>query len=112
MAPKVCRKTHEDLFLRPHQKQVIIILAGEILLANVAQKPFRACLGKFRKRSFAPKKFVCCYTNHEKGTSDPIALVLKGQRGKYPAMPPFSGVPMHIILHTLSLLVVGYNVSL
>jgi len=29
-----------------------------------------------------------------------------------PAMPPFSGVPMHIILHALSLLVVGYNVSL
>jgi len=27
-------------------------------------------------------------------------------------MPPLSGVPMHIILHALSLLVVGYNVSL
>jgi len=28
-------------------------------------------------------------------------------------MPPFSGVPVHIILHALSLLVVvGYNVSL
>jgi len=28
------------------------------------------------------------------------------------AMPPFSGVPVHIILHVLSLLAIGYNVPL
>jgi len=29
-----------------------------------------------------------------------------------PDMPPSSGVPVHIHLHALSLLVVGYNLSL
>jgi len=29
-----------------------------------------------------------------------------------PAMPPFSSVPVHIIPHALSFLVVGYNVLL
>ena len=36
-----------------------------------------------------------------KGTSAPVARLLKEQRGQSPAMPPFSGVPMHIIIHAL-----------
>jgi len=42
----------------------------------------------------------------------PIAPLLKGQRGNAPATPPFSRGPVHISLHALSFLVVGYNVSL
>jgi len=41
-----------------------------------------------------------------KATSAPVAPFMKGQRGNAPAMPPFSGVPVHIILHALCLLVV------
>jgi len=41
----------------------------------------------------------------------PVAILLKGQRGNAPAMLPFSGDPVHIILHVLTLLLVGYNVS-
>ena len=48
-----------------------------------------------------------------KDTSATAAPLLIVQRGNGPTMPPFSGVPVHIVLHTLSLLVVaGYNVSL
>jgi len=48
-----------------------------------------------------------------KSTPAPVVLFLKGRGTNAPAMPPLSGVPVHIILHTLSLLVVvGYNVSL
>jgi len=36
----------------------------------------------------------------------PVAPLLKGQRGNALAMPPFSGVPVHFILHELSLLAV------
>jgi len=42
----------------------------------------------------------------------PCTSFERAERGNAPAMPPFSGVPVHIILHALSLLVVGYNVSL
>ena len=37
-----------------------------------------------------------------KGTSAPVAPLFKEQRGNAPAMPPFSGVPVHIILYQKS----------
>jgi len=51
----------------------------------------------------------CCY---KKAPPPPFHPFWKIRGGNAPAMPPFSGVPVHIILHALSLLVVGYNVSL
>jgi len=48
-----------------------------------------------------------CY---EKTPPPPLPAFWKGRGGNGPAMPPFCGVPVHIILHALSLLVVvGYT---
>jgi len=103
--PKVCRKTHEDRFWRSHQKKVLMIFAGETLQVKVAQITFRASLGTCGQK-IAPPKCACSYTFYEKAPSSPLPPFLKGQEGKGPAMPPFSGVPVHIILYALSLLVV------
>jgi len=98
-------------FWRSHQKKLFVIFTGKNLQAKVAQKTFRSSLGKFGHTSFSPPKF-CLLLHVWKGISVPVAPLLKGQKRKCPAMPQFSGVPVHIILHALSLLVVGYNVSL
>ena len=50
-----------------------------------------------------------CY---KKAPPPPLHPFWKGKGGNDPAMALFYGVPVHIILHALSLLVVGYNVSL
>jgi len=63
MAPKVCKKTHEDLFCRWHREKFFIIFLGENLLAKVAQKRFRASLGKYgQKNPSHPPKFACSCT--------------------------------------------------
>jgi len=50
-----------------------------------------------------------CY---DKAPPLPLSPFWKDKGGNAPAMLPFSGVPVHIILHALTLLaVVGYNVS-
>jgi len=45
MAPKVCKKTHEEFFWRSHQKKVLMIFVGEKLQVKAAQTTFRARLG-------------------------------------------------------------------
>jgi len=79
------------------------------------QKLHKKFLGKFgeiRAKSFAPKKFACSYTYDEKVPPPLLSLFWKGRGENDLSMPLFSGVPVHIILHALSLLVVSYNVSL
>jgi len=68
---------------------------------------------EIRAKSFAPQKFACSYTYDEKIPPPLLPLFRKGREGNALAMPPFSGVPVQIILHALSLLVVvSYSVSL
>jgi len=99
MASKV-KKTYEDLS------------GGNTKMAKVAQKTFRASLGKFGKNPSHPTHLPAP-TRMMKRHLRLVATLLKGQKGNGLAMPPFSSVPMHIILHALSLLaVVGYNVPL
>jgi len=104
MAPKVCRKTHKDLLLRS-QKNVFMSLSGRKFVDKSCTRTFSGNLEKFGEKSFASPK-ICLLLHLCKGTSGPVAPPVKGQKGKCPAMPPFSGVPAHIILHALSLLVV------
>ena len=114
MAPKVCRKTHEDLFWRSHQKKVFKWSLWEKLCRQKLHKKFFGQLwGNSGKDPSPPQNFACCYTNDEKAPPIPLPHFRKDREGNAPAMPPFSGVPVHIILHALCLLVVeGYNVSL
>jgi len=55
MAPKVFIKTHEDLFLEVTSKRGVYGLVEENLKAKVAQKTFRASLGKFGQNPLHPK---------------------------------------------------------
>jgi len=87
MAPKVCIKPHEDLFWRLHQKDVFMIFVRENVLAKVAQTPFGQVWGDSSKILLTPK---LCLLLHLwwKGTSAPIAPLLKEQRGKCPRHAP------------------------
>jgi len=87
-------------------------LWGEICRQTLHTKLFGQVLGNSAK-TFVPQKIACSYTLMMKRHLHPVDTLLKGQRGNGLAMPPVSSVPVHIILHAFSLLVVtGYNVSL
>jgi len=49
---------------------------------------------------------------YKKAPPPPLHPFWKSRGGNAPAMPPVSGVLVQITLHALSLLVVGYSVSL
>jgi len=53
MVPNVCRKTHESLYWRSHQKRV---LYGKKIIGKSRTK-LSASLGDFRQQSFARPKF-------------------------------------------------------
>jgi len=55
MAPNVCRKTHEDLF-GGHTKKMSSWSMWEKIYRQSRTKTFRASLGKFGQKSFAPPK--------------------------------------------------------
>jgi len=78
---------------------------------KLLRKLFGQVWGNSGKIFRTPKIFLLLHL-WWKGTSAPFFLFWKGRGGNALAMPPFSGVLVHIILHALSLLVVvGYNVS-
>jgi len=56
MLPNVCRKTHEDLFFGGHIKKVFMFFVWRKFLGKSRTKTFRANLGKFGQKSFAPPK--------------------------------------------------------
>jgi len=58
MAPRVCRKTHEDFTLEVTPKKELHDLCGRKFVGKIAQKTFRASLGKFGQKSFAVPK-IC-----------------------------------------------------
>ena len=87
-------------------------LCGRKLVGKTWPKNLLGKFGEIRAKSFAPPKFACTYTYDEKAPPPPLHLVWKGRGRNALAMPPLSGVPLHIILHALSLLVLSYNVSL
>ena len=83
------------------------------MICKSCTKTFRESLLKFGQKSFTTPKISLLLNLWWKSTSAPVAPLLKGQGMNTPAIPPSSGVPVHINLHALSLLVVvGYNWSL
>jgi len=59
MAHMVCGKTHEDLFWEVTPKKSLHDLFGKKFVGKIAQKTFRASLGKFGQKSFAlPKIYL------------------------------------------------------
>ena len=96
----VCIKKHESVILEVTPKRGLHDLCGRKFAGKVAQKTFRQVWGESGKILRTSK---ICLLLHLwwKGTSSPVATLLKGQKGKCLAMPPFSGVPVHIILRSL-----------
>jgi len=84
MIPKVHGKTHEDLFLEATPKKVFVILVGKNLWAKIAQKAFRASLGKFGQESFALPEICVLLHLWWKVTFVSIAHLLQGRREKCP----------------------------
>jgi len=119
MAPRVCRKTHEDFTLEVTPKKELHDLCGRKFVGKIAQKTFRASLGKFGQKSFAVPKICLLLHLWWKGTSASIVPFWKGRGGNAPAIPPFcsrhTSTPYRrpcVCYSILSLLVVvGYNVS-
>ena len=113
MTPKVWIKTHKDHFLEVTPKRGLHDFCGRKFAGKSCTKNFSGKFGEIRAKSFASQKLACSYTYDEKAPPPPLPLFWQGRGGNALVMPPFSGVPVHIILHALSLLVVvGYNVSL
>ena len=111
MTSTICIKTHEDLFVGYTNKRSSWFLWEKIC----RQKLHKNISGNFveiRAKPFAPQKFACSSTYGEKISPPPLPFFRKDREGNALAMPPFSGVPVQIILHAFSLLVVSYNVSL
>jgi len=106
------QKTHEDLFLQITSKKVFMIFVGENLWAKIAQKPFRASLGRFGQKSFALPNICLLLHLWWKGTFASIVPLLKGRRGKCSRHASILRRPC-AQYSALSLLVaVGYNVPL
>jgi len=100
-------------FVEVTPKRGLHDLCGRKFVGKSCAKSFSGKFGEVRVKSFAPQKFACSYTCDEKTLPPPLPLFWKGRGGNALAMPPFSDVPVHIILHALFLLVVViYNVSL
>jgi len=72
ITPKVCGKTHEDLFLEITPKKDLHDLCGRKFVGKIAQKTFRASLGKFGKKCFVPQKFSCSCTYDERAPPPPL----------------------------------------
>jgi len=88
-------------------------LYGRKFVGKSCPKNFSGKFGEIKAKSFAHPKFACSCTYDEKAPPPPLPLFWKDRGGNALAEPLFSGVPVHIILHALSLLiVVSYNVSL
>ena len=103
---EVCIKTQEDLFLEVAPKRGLHNLCGRKFVGKSCTINFSGKFGEIRAKSFAPPKCACSYTCDEKAPSLPLPFFWKGRGENALAMPPFSGIPLHIILHAISLLVV------
>ena len=84
-----------------HTKKGLHDLCWRKFVSKIAQKTFRVSLEKFGQKSFALPKICLLLHLWWTGTSASIAPFWKGRGGNAPAMPPFSSVPAHIILHSL-----------
>ena len=84
VTPKVCIKTHENLFLEVTPKRGLHDLCGRKFVGkSCTKKLFRKVWGNSVKILSMPKN---CLLLHLwwKGASAPVALLLKGQFGKCP----------------------------
>jgi len=91
MAPKVCRKTDEDLFLEVTPKKGLHDLFGRKFVSKIAQKSFSG------KNLSHTQNFTSSYTCDENAPPPPLPTFERAE-GKSSAMPPFSAVRVHIIL--------------
>jgi len=66
MAPKVCIKTHEDVFVEVTPKRGLYYLCGRKFVCKSCTRNFLGKFGEIRAKSFATKKFACSYTYDEK----------------------------------------------
>ena len=62
MAPKVCRKSHEDLFWRSHQKRSSWSLREKICRQKVIQNPFSQVWSNLGKNPSHLQKCICSNT--------------------------------------------------
>ena len=100
MAPKVCKKTHEDLFCRWHREKFFIIFWGKICWQKLHKNVFGQVWGNTDKKILHTHQNLPARAPMKRNLH-PVAHLLKEQRGNAPAMPIFSGVPVHVILHAL-----------
>jgi len=101
LAPKVCIKTHEELFLVVTPKRDLHDLCGRKFVSKSCTKNFSGKFGEIRAKSFAPQKFSCPYTYDEKAPPTPLPLFWKGRGENALAMSPFSGVRAYCSTRTL-----------
>jgi len=84
MAPKVCIKTQEDLFLEVTPKRGLHDLCGRKFRGKSCTKKLFGKFGEIRAKSFTPRKFACSYTNDEKAIPSPLPLFWTGRGGNRP----------------------------
>jgi len=71
-------------FFGGHTKKGFHDLRGRVFAGKSCKKTFRKSLGKFGQKSFATPKISLLLNLWWKGTSTPIAPLLKGQRDECP----------------------------
>ena len=96
---------HMNTFFGCRSKKSLHDHCGRKCVGKNCPKSFSGKFGDIRAKTLRSPKICLLLHPWWKGTSAPIDPHLQGRRGKCPAMPPFSGVRVHIILHALSLLV-------
>ena len=112
MAPKICRKSHEDLSWG-HTKKGLHDLRWREFVGQSCTKNFSWKFGKIQAKILRHTKNFPAPKPVMKRHLRPRCSPFERRGMNAPAMPPSSGVPVHINLHALSsLVVVGYNLSL
>ena len=98
--PKFAEKHMKAFFWRPHPKRCSWSLWEKDSRQNCT-KNFSSKFGEIRAKFLRTPKICLLLHLWWKGTSASIAPFWKGSGGNAPAMPPSSGVPVYIILHSL-----------
>ena len=107
---KVCIKTHEDLYLEVAPKSDLHDHVGENFWAKLAQKTFRASLGKFGQNPSRPNNLPTPTPVMKRHLCSRCHSVEKAE-GKMPSPYLRSPASLCILIHVHSLLVaVGCNV--
>jgi len=74
MAPMVCIKTHEDLFLEVTPKRGLHDLRRKKFRGKNCTKNLSGTFGEMQAKSFVPQIFACSYTYDETAPPPPLLL--------------------------------------